>query len=143
MNVFQKLEMRRCGATPAFSPAHLNCLRLTRRQPQPCNAQRRTTFPLCVKVKLCRVVLVAVLCCSACCRWSFPNFGKQFQGSRQIRKLLLLGPDVRVPRLVDKSSKQWTMKDSIHRIHSPAGPQNFPHGVSEIFPWPGLPRLSA
>lgn len=57
MNVFQKLEMRRCGATPAFSPAHLNCLRLTR-------------------------------------RWSFPNFGKQFQGSRQIRKLLLLGPDV-------------------------------------------------
>eukprot|EP00435_Cladocopium_sp_Y103_P043688 s291_g12.t1 len=56
MNVFQKLEMRRCGATPAFSPAHLNCLRLTR-------------------------------------RWSFPNFGKQFQGSRQIRELLLLGPD--------------------------------------------------
>ena len=57
-------------------------------------------------------VLFCSACCSACCRWSFPNFGKQFQGSRQIRKLLLLGPDVRVPRLVDKSSKQCTMKDS-------------------------------
>lgn len=60
MNLFRKLEMRRCTGSADFSAAHLNCLRLKRRS------------------------------------W-FPHFGKNFCGSREIKKLLHLsspeGPD--------------------------------------------------